>query len=115
MVRKVFCVRGWSKKFCPCRYIPKTIAENITFVKVCYFDLSLDVAVVQWITLCHKNRMTTRVTKLWWVHVTSLTTSMSSMRFLIEIMFVLKPIKSHFKGSYDKQNLTQMAISYEIY
>ena len=29
-------------------------------------------------------------------------------------MFILKPIKSHFKGSYDKQILTLVFISYEI-
>ena len=34
--------------------------------------------------------------------------------FLIEIMFILKAIKSHFRGSNDKQNLTLMVISYEI-
>ena len=32
-------------------------------------------------------------------HVTSLTMSMSAMCFLIEIMFFLKVIKSHFKES----------------
>ena len=36
-----------------------------------------------------------------------------NMRFLIEIMFILKAIKSHFSGSYDKQNLTLVVISYE--
>ena len=35
--------------------------------------------------------------------------------FRIEIMIILKAIKSHFKRSYDKQNLTLVAISYEIY
>ena len=62
-----------------------------------------------------KNCMTTRVLTLWRVHVTSLTTSVLTMRFLIEIMFILKPIKSHFKGSYNKQNLTLVIISYETY
>ena len=38
--------------------------------------------------------MTTRVMTLWRVHVTSLTTSVSKMRFLIEIMFILKAIKN---------------------
>ena len=80
-----------------------------------YKRLSHDVAVIQWITSCHKNRMTTRVITLLRVSVTSLTTSMSTMRFLSEIMFVLKAIKSHFKGSYNKQNLTLVVISYEIY
>ena len=30
-------------------------------------------------------------------------------------MFILKAIKSHCKRSYDKQNLTLMVISYELY
>ena len=29
--------------------------------------------------------------------------------FLIEIMIILKAIESHFRGSYDKQNLTRVA------
>ena len=49
-----------------------------------YVHLSYDVAVIQWITLCHKNRMTTRVITLRRERVTSLTTSVSTMRFLIE-------------------------------
>ena len=77
--------------------------------------LSHDVAEIQWITSCHKNRMPTRVLTLWRVHVTSLTTSVSTMHFLIEIMFVLNAIKSRSLGSYDKQNLTPMVILYEIY
>ena len=35
--------------------------------------------------------------------------------FLFEIMIVLKAITFHFKGSYDKQNLTRVVILYEIY
>ena len=35
-----------------------------------------------------------------------LTTSMSIMLFLIEILFILYETKSDFQGSYDKQNLT---------
>ena len=71
------------------------------------FDTRLpyDVAVIRWITSCHKNRMTTRVITLWRLDVTSFTTSVSTMRFLSEIMLILKAIKSHFSGSYDKQNL----------
>ena len=72
--------------------------------------LSYDVAVIQWITSCHKNCMTTRVMTLRRVSVTSLTTPVSTMRFLSEIMFNLKAIKSHFKGPYDKQNLTLVVI-----
>ena len=52
----------------------------------------------RWITSCYKNRMTTREIILWRVHVTSMATSVSTMRFLIEIMFIFKAIKSHFKG-----------------
>ena len=56
--------------------------------------------------------MTTRVIIPWSEHVTSLTTSVSTVGYLIELMFILKVIKSHFKGSYDKQNLTLVVISY---
>ena len=59
--------------------------------------------------------MTTRVIILWRVHVMSITTSVSAMHFLIEIKFIMKAIKSGFTGSYDKQNLTLVVISYEIY
>ena len=54
--------------------------------------LSHDIAVIQWITSCHKSRMTIRVITLWRVHVAPLTTSVSTMRFRIEIMFILKAI-----------------------
>ena len=43
----------------------------------------------------------------------SLTTSVSTLRLLIEITFMLVAIKSHFKRSYDKQNLTLVVNSYE--
>ena len=77
--------------------------------------LSYDVAVIQWITSCHRNRMATRVITLWRVYVTSLTTSVSTMHFLREIMVIIKAIKSHFKRPYDKQNLILVVISYENY
>ena len=50
--------------------------------------------------------MTTRVLTLCRVDVTSLTTSVSTMRFLVNnVNFV--SVKSHLKGhNYDKQNLT---------
>ena len=54
------------------------------------FYLSFEIAVNQWITSCHKNRMATRVITLWRVHVKSLTTSVSAMRFRIEIMIITK-------------------------
>ena len=78
-------------------------------------SVSYDVAIVQWITSCRKNHMTTHVITLWYAHITSLTTSVSATHFLTKVMFILKAIKSHFKGSYDKQNLTLVVISYEIY
>ena len=74
-------------------------------------NLSHDVAVNQWVTSCHKNHMTTRVVILWRVHVPSFT---ATMRFLIEIVFILKAIKFHSKVSYDKQNLTLVIISYQM-
>ena len=43
----------------------------------------------------HEHRMTTRVITLWRGHVTSLM-SVSVMRFLIEIKYILMAIKSHF-------------------
>ena len=61
-----------------------------------YIHLSYDVAVIQWITSCHKNRMITRVITLWRVDVTSLTTSVSTKRFHSELMFILKAIKPRF-------------------
>ena len=64
---------------------------------------------------CHLNLKITCVITLWRIHVVSLTKSMSTMCFYIEIMFILKAIKSNFKGSYDKQNLTLVVILYEIY
>ena len=77
--------------------------------------LSYDVPVIQWITSCHKNCITTCIITLRSKDVTSLTTSVSTLCFLIEIVFVLMAIKSSFKGSYDKKNLTLVVISYEIY
>ena len=74
-----------------------------------------DVGFIQWMTSCHKNHMTIRVIILWRLSVTPLTTSVSIMRFLLEITFILRAIKSHFKGSYDKQNLTLAVISYGLY
>ena len=80
-----------------------------------YFYLLYDVAVIQWITSCHKNRMTTRVITLWRVRFMSLTPSVSTVRFHMELLFILKTIKFRCKGSYDKQSLAFVVISYEIY
>ena len=54
--------------------------------------------------------MPKRVITLWRVDVTSLRMSVSTMRFLVEILSILKAIKFNFKGSYDKQNLTLMSV-----
>ena len=35
--------------------------------------------------------------------------------FFVEILSLLKAIQCNFKGLYDKQNLTLVVISYEIY
>ena len=89
----------------------------LSYEEIASLDLYLshDIAGIQWITPCHKNRLTTHVITLWATQVTSLTTSVPTMCFLIEIMFILKAIKSHFKGPYDKQNLTLMIALYEIF
>ena len=57
--------------------------------------------------------MTTRVITHWRVDVTSLTTHMSTMRFLIEKVYILKAIKYSFKGLFDKVNLTLVVFLYE--
>ena len=63
------------------------VTVYFSFFHIVYnFFLSYDVAVIQWITSCHKNRMTSRVIILWHVHVTPLTTSRSALCFLIERM-----------------------------
>ena len=70
--------RGYHrKKFC--------VAGGVPIVRPCYgfknyyFALSYDVAVFQWITSCHKNRMSTRVLTLLREYVRSLTTSVTTM------------------------------------
>ena len=54
--------------------------------------------------------MTTGVITLWHKRVTPLTSSVSTVHFLIEIMLILKDIKSHFKG-----HMTLVVCSFEIY
>ena len=62
-----------------------------------------------------KHRMTTRVITLM-AHTRNVIDNVRvNNAFLIEIMLILKAIKSYFRGSYDKQNLTLVVISYEIY
>ena len=65
--------------------------------------------------LCHGNHTTTCVVTLLCIDKMSLTMSVSTMHFLLEILSILKASKSNFKGSYDKQNLTLIIISYEFY
>ena len=72
-------------------------------------DIKLHLSLIKWIKSCHKNRLTTRVIILPRVHLTSLKTSVSPMRFIIEIMFISKVIKSRFKWSFEKKSH-----SYEI-
>ena len=64
------------------------------YLTTVYMNLSYDVSVFHWTTPCHKNHMTTRVITLWRVCVTSLTTTVSTMRFYIELVFILKAINS---------------------
>ena len=59
---------------------------------------------------CPKDCMATRVITLLRVHVTSLTTFVSIMRFLVEKMFMLKAIKSSLTG-----HMIIVVTSYEIY
>ena len=59
--------------------------------------------------------MATRVITLWCVYVTSLATSVSTMRFRTEIIIILRAIMSYFKGSDDKENLTRVVILYVLY
>ena len=78
----------------PCFVKTLYIFVIIWLEESCLIAKSYEVAVIQWITSCHKSRMTTRVITLWRVYLTSLTTSVSSMRFLLEILFISKAIKS---------------------
>ena len=57
----------------------------------------------------------TRVTTLWRVHVTSLSKSVTTTRFLHELLLILNAIRSHLKVSNDKQILTLVVVSSEIY
>ena len=72
--------------------------------------LSYGVAIFLTIMSCYKKHMTAHEITLWRVHVTSLTMSVSTMRFHSNNVHF-----KDYKMSYDKQNLTLMVISYEIY
>ena len=71
--------------------------------------LSYGVAVIQWITSCYNNCMTTRYITLWREQVTSWRRQCQPCIF-VEQLSALKAIKSNLKGSYDKQNLTLVVI-----
>ena len=58
--------------------------------------------------------MTTRVLTLSAEARNVMTTSVTTM-FLVEIMSTFKAIKSYIDRLYDKQNITLVVISYEIY
>ena len=95
-----------------CLIISEKRVTNISnkSVKDCNNYIYHDFAVIQWITLCHKNQRTC-VIKLWCIHVTSLTMFMSAMRSCQQcVLFILKVTKFHFKGSYDKSNSTFMVL-----
>ena len=57
--------------------------------------------VIQWITSCHKTRMTTRLITLRRVYLTSLTTFMSTMRYSYWNNVHFKGDKIPFRGPYD--------------
>ena len=61
-------------------------------------SLSYDVAVIQWITSCHRlnNVMTTRVLTLSAGTSNVMTTSVTTMQFFVEIMSTLKKAKNLF-------------------
>ena len=47
--------------------------------------LSFDVAIIQCITLCHKNHMTTHVLAFWHIYAMSFTITMSAMCYFTEM------------------------------
>ena len=73
--------------------------------------LSYDVAVFQWITSCHKNRMTTRVLTLLREYVTSLTTSVTTMLIFIGNMSTFKAIKSYLRSHMIKRILHEWSFN----
>ena len=88
------------------------IKQIVNFSEI---NLSYDVAVIQWITSCHKNRMTTRYIALGYWRAQRHDAVRDNVMFSFEIISSFKAIKPHLKQSYDKQNLTLVVISYEIY
>ena len=78
--------------------------------------LSYNVPVIQWIMSSQKSCEQTCNNTL--AHTHNIIDSVHFSNVFLEIMFILKVIKSHFRGSYDKQNLTLgelVIILYEIY
>ena len=59
-------------------------SNSIMDTSVSNIFLSYDVAVIQWITSCHKNHMNTPVITYWSVDITSLTTSKSTTCFYLK-------------------------------
>ena len=90
-------------------HMPARLFSNLT-----RHVLSYDVAVNQWITSCPKNHMTTCYITLWREQVTSWRRLCQPCIFYWQLS-TLKSIKSNLKWPYDKQNLTWVVISYEIY
>ena len=66
------------------------------------------------ITIKDNNVMTTRYITLSTETVNVMTTSVTTIQIFIEITY-FDGEKITFKMSYDKQNLTEVIISYEIY
>ena len=95
--------------------LPITLFICNVYTRTINTNLSYDVAVIQWITSCHKNHMNTRVITILARRRNIIDNVRFNNGFLIEIMLILKAIQSHFSRSYDKQNLTLVVISYEIY
>ena len=67
-----------------------------------YRESSNDAADIQQIMSCHKNRMTTDLVRKRNVF----DNDRVNTAFFIKIMIILTAIQNHFKGQYDKKNLT---------
>ena len=70
---------GYMGLFISLTCFPDDVSNPGLSILALYIFLSYDVAVFQWITSCHKNRMTTRVITLLREYITSLTTSVTTM------------------------------------
>ena len=74
-----------------------SVSESIFAFWVLFYHLRLLLLVDN---IVSQKLMTTHEITLYCIQVTSLTTTLSSMHFLIEILFILKAIKSHFQASF---------------